>query len=338
MEIQMQGLENLGSTCAANSLIQMMCRNNNIRNILLEDNIPQNTLSHELKEIFDLMYNQNHSLSPKKFIKNLYEYINIFEIGEQIDICELWMFLFDKLVSEQSVDMTSIDKNEYILNNINIIDNLSLSNCNKLSLYCEQVINKMNNNKSCELLKSTQGIFLRIIQCDNCNNVLYNFEPFISIELDIPTEINNPSITQMLRNYLKTVKCSDGWKCEKCNDCSSYTKILKMWKMPKNLVFVVKRFNGLQSKNTTSININQNINIKKGSIISNSHEDNTYQCASIALHYGGLTGGHYCALCKVEDKHILYDDINIRLVENSSINKIYENNKNAYMIFYTLKI
>jgi len=108
--------------------------------------------------------------------------------------------------------------------------------------------------------------------------------------------------------------------------------------MPKNLVFVVKRFNGLQSKNTTSININQNINIKKGSIISNSHEDNTYQCASIALHYGGLTGGHYCALCKVEDKHILYDDINIRLVENSSINKIYENNKNAYMIFYTLKI
>jgi len=51
MEIQMQGLENLGLTCAANSLIQMMCRNNNIRNIILEDNIPHNTLSHELKEI-----------------------------------------------------------------------------------------------------------------------------------------------------------------------------------------------------------------------------------------------------------------------------------------------
>ena len=332
----MQGLENLGSTCAVNSLIQMMCRNDIMRNIILQDNIPKNTLSHELKEIFDLMYNQNHSLSPKKFIKNLYDYINVFEIGEQIDICELWMFLFDKLVSEQSSDANSVDENEYSPDNINFIDNLSLSNCNTLSMYCENTIQRMNNNKSCELLQSTQGIFLRMIKCDNCNNVLYNFEPFISIELDIPNGMKNPSITEMLRNFLKTVKCSDDWKCEKCNDCSSYTKILKMWKMPTNLVFVVKRFHGLDSKNTNPIHINQNINIKKGSIISDSTQDKIYKCVSMALHYGSLSGGHYCALCKVGDKHILYDDINIRDINNSNINKIYENNKNAYMIFYSM--
>jgi ubiquitin C-terminal hydrolase len=333
----MQGLENLGSTCAANSLIQMICRNNTLRNIILRDGTQNNTLSHELREIFDLMHNKNHSLSPKKFIKKLYEYIDIFQIGEQIDICELWMFLFDKLSTEQSKDTGFVDQNIYKIDDINITDNASLSTCNPLLSYCEQTIQKMNNYKSCELLESSQGIFLRMIKCDNCNNVLYNFEPFISIELDIPEEIQNPSITEMFRIYLKTVKCTDNWKCDKCNDCLSYTKILKIWKLPNNLVFVVKRFSGLVSKNTKGIHINQNINIKKGSVICDTTSDKTYECNSIALHSGCLSGGHYCAICKVDEKTILYDDISIQNIVDKNIEKIYDCNKHAYMIFYSMK-
>ena len=44
----------------------------------------------------DLMYNKNVSLSPNKFIDNLYKNLTIFNRGEQIDIGELWIFLFDK--------------------------------------------------------------------------------------------------------------------------------------------------------------------------------------------------------------------------------------------------
>jgi hypothetical protein len=65
----MQGLDNLGSTCAINSLIQIICRTDNLRNIILNSNIEENTLTNHLKEILDIMYNQNKQwLSIPKLI------------------------------------------------------------------------------------------------------------------------------------------------------------------------------------------------------------------------------------------------------------------------------
>ena len=98
----MQGLANLGATCAVNSLIQIITREPILRNYILSDqfkNINNDTLLSNLREIIDLMYNKNKSLTPNKFIDNLYKHLTIFERGDQIDIGELWIFLFDKIIS-----------------------------------------------------------------------------------------------------------------------------------------------------------------------------------------------------------------------------------------------
>jgi hypothetical protein len=47
----MQGLANLGFTCAINSLIQIICRNDIMRNIILNYDIDNDSLLHNLKEI-----------------------------------------------------------------------------------------------------------------------------------------------------------------------------------------------------------------------------------------------------------------------------------------------
>jgi ubiquitin C-terminal hydrolase len=97
----MQGIENLGSTCAINSLIQIISRNDILRNIMLNNEFANDTISGQLKEIIDLMYVRNNSIIPRKFLNTLYSvFQGIFYHGEQIDIGELWTFLSDKITEE----------------------------------------------------------------------------------------------------------------------------------------------------------------------------------------------------------------------------------------------
>jgi ubiquitin C-terminal hydrolase len=316
----MQGLQNLGSTCAINSLLQIICRTKQLRDSILEYDIPDNTIAFELKEILDLMHNKNHSLSPKKFIRHLYQHFDgIFRLGEQLDIGELWMFLFDKIHSEISKDIiipTYIDNDiskEHLINK------------------CNETVSKLNNNKTSKWLESSQGIILNIIHCKKCGKQLHNFEPFTSIPLDIVEDDNINSLAEMFRNFLKSQEGCGDWKCENCNDYTNYTKIIKLWKLPPVLIFIIKRFINVQMKNIKPISINQTLSIKTN------EENNNYTCTSMALHYGGISGGHYCAICKVNDNdYILYDDLNYTVLNYDNINNIYSKNRDAYMIVYTL--
>ena len=98
----MQGINNLGSTCAINSLIQMITRCDKLREIILNSNTTEGTITNELKEIIDLMHNQNKSLNPAKFLNSFYTtFKGIFNRYEQIDINELWFYICEKINEKQ---------------------------------------------------------------------------------------------------------------------------------------------------------------------------------------------------------------------------------------------
>lgn len=334
----MQGLQNLGSTCAINSLIQIICRNDYLRKIILNETYEIGTISYEIQEIIDMMHNKNHSLNPKKFIKHLYTHFDgIFTQGEQLDIGELWMFLFEKINSENEKRIVN-DKMYYHNFSLNFtsVFNEKLSQDKELMMKCNETMKKINNNKTSLWLDNVQGIMLNIIECKKCKKNLYNFEPFTSIPIDIPDGVHIISLVSMLRNYLKTQECCGDWKCENCKEHTSYKKYCKLWKMPCVLIFIVKRFANIYIKNTTPIDINKNIFIKAGSVISDINRNYDYKFSSMALHYGNLQGGHYCALCDIGDKFVLYDDLNITPFEKETEKKILDKNKDAYMIVYSL--
>jgi ubiquitin C-terminal hydrolase len=333
----MQGLQNLGSTCAINSLIQMICRTQHLRDIILNtNNITENSITYQLKEILDMMHNKNHSLSPKKFIGHLYRHFDgIFRQGEQLDIGEVWMFLIDKISSEcaEPSRISSFANKNY---QITLLDNTNNSLVSSQELWDKYnyTINNINNQKTSNWLESSQGIMLNMLKCNICNTMNYNFEPFTMIPLDIPDDVDKPSIASMFRNYLKSQECQGDWKCEKCNECTPYIRMTKIWKMPPVITFVIKRFSNMHTKIIKPVYLNQKLSVKKGSIISHMHADIDYHCNAVALHFGGLSGGHYCALCKTNDNWIFYDDLNIARVEDTKI--FFDGNKDIYMIMYSI--
>ena len=328
----MQGLKNLGSTCAINSLIQIICRNHYLRNSILKQDIPDNTIAIELKEILKILFIDNNSVSPNKFIHKLYETFNHFYLGEQIDITELWFLLFDKISSEIDIPIQKLEyKKSY--------DNIDLDH-NLIHLKANTIINNINNSKSSKWLENCQGVILNQIKCNKCNYLSYNFEPFISIQLDLPDNNTHSTVTltSLFRNYLSPINNnSDDWKCDNCKNYCKYTKSFKLWKVPNVLIFLIKRYDINNRKNNKPIDINTHINIKNGCILSDKDLDVSYNINSIAMHIGNLDGGHYFSICKNDenDKFIMYDDLNIK-VFNKDNNDFLNKNNNAYMIVYNI--
>lgn len=313
----MEGIENLGSTCAINSILQIIIRNNNLRSIILNSSAPDNSLTNELKEIIDLIHNQHKSITPHKFINYFFEiFKGIFNKFEQIDINELWLYLYNKIVEETSVNSKPIlyissiyDKHDY-----------------DIYLY--------NNKKTCELSMNVQGSFINIIECNNCKYRSYSFEPFISMSLDI--EENQSIANLIIKSLIQEYRDADDWKCEKCNKKCSYIKMKKIWKLPKILFISLNRFNETFEKNNLNIYINNTINFNK-ECIETAKTNQIYNIQGLGLHYGNILGGHYKALCNIENNYYLYNDNNVIRYEYEDINEQLKNNNSAYMIVYELE-
>jgi len=338
----MQGIENLGSTCAINSLIQVITRNDILRNIILHSDFPDNTIGEQLKEIIDLMYVKNNSIIPRKFLNTLYNiFKDIFYQGEQIDIGELWTFLADKIaddiVIKDSQDPNNLLLKDYytegVVYNSDTEFNSAIVNCKLLRKKYDYYYNKFNKKKSI-WQKNTQGFYLNTTRCVYCNLTFYNFEPFTSLNIDIPADILCPKISSMISQSLKEEVILGDWFCTKCNKNTAYKKSTKLWKLPDVLVIIIKRFINIRLKNEAPIFINDYLTFNKGSILSNK-KDATYIFSSTALHFGSLNGGHYSAICNTPNGNILYDDRTVINIDTDSKINFKEKNTHAYMLVYT---
>jgi len=203
-----------------------------------------------------------------------------------------------------------------------------LLNSNRLRDKFDYYNVKLNDNKTSKLQIATQGFFLNITKCSNCQNVLYNFESFTTLNLNIPND-NIPSIADMImQNYKEELKYGD-WKCDKCNEMHEYHKTTKIWSLPDVLFVVINRFVSANVKNNNPIHINENFCFKKGTILNNTDIDKRYFLSSIAMHIGCVDGGHYTAICDNDEGYYLYNDLHISKVDN-----FLEKNANVYMLIY----
>ena len=301
-----QGLANLGGTCAINSLIQMLYRHENFRNIIMNSKTDVGTITNELKDLFNIL-NSNKSINPSRFIIKFYEiFSNNFNMNEENDICEIYLFLIEKIHNELSYDYITDD------NTTNYINKIA----------------KFNNNKYSVVYDLLQGIYIHAIKCLNCNYINDTYEPFIYLNLNIEgfNNINNLIINQYFNNNNEFRNC-DNWKCDKCNCNSNYIKHTSILKLPKIIFISLNRFKEIIRKNVEPVNIDKKLVFR----------NNTYNLHSIAFHHGDLNGGHYNAICKIkedEEKFNIYDDLNVCFVNN--LDAILNNNNSCYLISYNI--
>lgn len=297
------GLANLGATCAINSLIQILYRNTKINTIIMNSNIQEGTITFELKDLFNAL-NQNQTISPNRFINNFYIiFKGIFNKYEQIDICELYLFLIQK-IHEETCYLISNDK-KYV----NIFEEHDYN----IALF--------NNNKYSDIYNLLQGSYMNTIECLGCGHSNRVFEPFIYIGLDI---IENLTINQLLsKTFITETRIKDNWKCDKCLNNCNYNKKSIIWKYPDILFISLNRFKEINKKNNDIIHIDINLNIHK-----------KYNLHAIGLHYGTIDGGHYNAICNTNNnKYYLYDDNSVYILNNDEITNALKSN-NSYLICY----
>lgn len=325
-----QGLANLGNTCSINTLIQCLGHCDRFRNIILENDFEikqkdnnEFSIYKELKLIFKQLWIDKHSLSPKRFVKALLETLgNDFSYGDQFDLTEILMIMVNNMTEEthdEQFKSKHLIKKNY---NIPIFDYLQDISHKNWELFF-----KNSNSPINDILQGTQ---IQQVECNKCNKLYHNIEPFFFNYI----EITGNHISDCFDTFLKT-ELVEQWKCMECSSTEG-TKVNRFWKLPNTWIIILKRFNNQQKINDPLHIINELI-IQKG-IEMSSFTDNTpitYELKGIVNHFGNLNGGHYNAICKNKEDWYLYDDLNIRKIND--IHKILTNNRCAYVLFYERK-
>lgn len=96
------------------------------------------------------------------------------------------------------------------------------------------------------------------------------------------------------------------WRCPKCKGFREGRQSMALWRLPDLLTFHLKRFNcsaRYREKITTKVVFPlTGLNMKEWCDKDSPHTSDAsciYDLVGVVHHYGGMTGGHYVATCKV---------------------------------------
>ena len=170
------------------------------------------------------------------------------------------------------------------------------------------------------------------IKCTCCGTVTHTIEDFNSINLNIPISESILPLEDLLINYLKKETNNDPnnlFFCNKCNRGTVSEQKIVLWKLPKRLIIVLKRYSG------NSINKIQSI-IKyptEKMIIRESISSGiiNYSLSGLVIHLGDMYNGHYMSIIKKNDSNYIINDSEI-----SNLSTINNSNKNAYILIYSI--
>lgn len=329
------GLLNLGNTCFLNSCIQVLNHTFELNELssnsgkLLHNN-EDATIFKEWEELKQLMFSNNCTVSPNKFVDSVHRVSKIknrdlFTGWNQNDVHEFILFMLDCFHNSRSralhMNITGKVENE----------------TDEIAFKCYNMFKATYEKDYSEIINIFYGMYVSIITSVD-GNMRHSIIPenYFILDLSIPT-IQNCSIYDCFDLFLKeeTLSGENSWYNDKTNTKEEVKKKMLFWNFPKILTITFKRFSydgTTKLDHLVSFPI-ENLDLSRY-LIGYNKEKYIYDLYAVCNHYGNSNMGHYTAFIKnIKGEWIHYNDEILQKVENPE-NII---TPMAYCLFYRKK-
>ena len=154
------------------------------------------------------------------------------------------------------------------------------------------------------------GLMQVSVECQGCKNVSCRYEEFGELQVDFPNK-KEGTLEECMDHQFQGEEI-DEYQCDKCSpdppkDSGTpkpkrHPGVIRrrIWKLPHNLILVLKRFNPNGTKCHASFKSEQKVKFEKWFAETSPEKSKTaeYSVQSIIDHHGSAGGGHYTAQVK----------------------------------------
>lgn len=309
MFMRTRGIMNIGSTCYINTAVQCLTYCLPFLDLVLSSE--KGGLMGELKEFIRFFcVDQKEPLSPHRFIKALSASMekNI-HIHMQNDIQEFISLLLDKI-------------HECI--RVGIEDTMTQMPCslddmeNKHRIFhakARSIWLRDHRYSYSPLLDMFYGQQINQIRCETCGNNQHIFETICSLMVPLCDTHAHPNhLDELIGTTIKNEVVEDR-VCDFCKQRSRGLSVKRFYRLPNVLMVNVKRFDISMSVVRAPIIVPTSIDLSDACL--DKSRPQRFDLRAIACHIGGISSGHYYALCKHPNgKWLIIDDDIVRVIDD----------------------
>lgn len=177
--------------------------------------------------------------------------------------------------------------------------------------------------------------------CQACANVSHRWESFNSLKVSIPPGglgVNPPTLHELIQEEL-AAETIEGYQCDKCPQRTEAKRFMRIWRLPQVLVIVMKRFTPDGRKiHTRLAPLADGCQLDCRPYFSSASPEAagvlSYTLQGIVDHHGSAGGGHYTAQVRHSDSGAwyLYDDEGVMEVDGGDGQPIFGDS--TYMLVF----
>ena len=322
------GIVNLGLTCYANAVIQCMRHCDKINHLFEEGQYTRllntsdeftdrNKMTKSFAEIVQLLTQckKGQSVRPADFLVKFRAAIQNtgFEHLSSLaphDSYEFYLCLLDTLheALAQEVEMKISPK---------LLSSTDTRTASALKIWKQEFSKKYS-----PFVEYSYGLLHFVVTCGNCKNESYRWEPMTALKGVVNPEKQSETLDEMLKAEFLPEEI-ENYDCEHCRP-TRHTAIKRtyIWKLPKYIVIVLKRFTYDGNRINTALSLESTKLVLNDYFSKDSPEydaNASYTLNSIVDHHGGSRGGHYTAQCNTKGTWYVYDDQSIHEIKQPMI-------------------